>query len=60
LDLLGQMAMFLEERDFVGVGQPHLAFASLALELPNGLKPTAPLGYVVVAVRAIEGEVCVK
>jgi hypothetical protein len=49
------MGMLLEERDLVDVGYPHLAFASLAIELANGLKPTAGLDDGEVAMGAIEG-----
>ncbi|WP_292551330.1 hypothetical protein [Mesorhizobium sp.] len=52
----GQVRVLLEDRDLVGIGNPDLASASLALVTGNDLKPAAVLDDGEVALRALESQ----
>ncbi|WP_164547239.1 MULTISPECIES: hypothetical protein [unclassified Mesorhizobium] len=50
------MRVLLEDTNLVGIGNPDLASASLALVMGNDLKPTAVLDDGEVALRALESQ----
>jgi len=46
----------VEQRDFIGVGDRHVAFASLALERVNGYEPSSFLDFRMATVLAFKGK----